>query len=161
MKEHLQKKHLIFFWLPVEDIKIPYIFYKIQNFQGPPWASIIASCLIKLLRTGPFCHISRLFWVFAFLVIFSVFQKKMVFGYSWSTLLWHRCYYPHRSRDTLSPVCGIFLLINWDLSYFRFCHNLIKVLSQFEFLSLVTIWVWSHFKVFGCHNLSLVTIWVF
>jgi hypothetical protein len=27
----------------------------------------------------------------------------------WSTLLWHRCYYPHRSRDALSPVCGIFL----------------------------------------------------
>ena len=23
---------------------------------------------------------------------------------------WRRCYYPHRSRDTLSPVCWIFLL---------------------------------------------------
>ena len=31
-----------------------------------------------------------------------------VFGYSWSTLLWYRCYYPHQSRDALSPVCGIF-----------------------------------------------------
>ena len=39
---------------------------------------------------------------------FSVFQKNLVFGYSWSTLLWYRCYYPHRSRDALSPVCGIF-----------------------------------------------------
>ena len=38
-------------------------------------------------------------------MIFSVFQKNRVFGYSWST---HRCYYPHRSRDALSPVCGIF-----------------------------------------------------
>ena len=28
----------------------------------------------------------------------------------WKTHLWHRCYYPHRSRDALSPVCGIFLL---------------------------------------------------
>ena len=28
----------------------------------------------------------------------------------WSTLLWHLCYYPHRSRDALSPVCRIFLL---------------------------------------------------
>ena len=28
----------------------------------------------------------------------------------WSTLLCHRCYYPHRSRDALSPVCGIFNL---------------------------------------------------
>ena len=30
----------------------------------------------------------------------------------WSTLLWHRCYYPHRSRDSLSPVCGIFY---WEI----------------------------------------------
>ena len=42
-------------------------------------------------------------------MIFSVFQKNRVFGYSWSTLLWYRCYYPHRSRDALSPVCGIFV----------------------------------------------------
>ena len=55
-----------------------------------------------------FWHISRPFWVFAFWVIFSVFQKNRVLGYSWSTLLWHRCYYPHRSRDALSPVCGNF-----------------------------------------------------
>ena len=41
-------------------------------------------------------------------MIFSVFQKIWVFGYSWSTLLWYRCYYPHRSRVALSPVCGIF-----------------------------------------------------
>ena len=41
-------------------------------------------------------------------MIFSVFQKNWVFGYSWSTLLWYRCYHPHRSRDALSPVCGIF-----------------------------------------------------
>ena len=47
------KKAPNFFWLPVKDIKISYIFYKIQNFQGHPWASIIATCLIKLLRTGP------------------------------------------------------------------------------------------------------------
>ena len=32
------------------------------------------------------------------------------FRYSWSTLLWHRCYDPHRSRDALSPVCGFFFL---------------------------------------------------
>ena len=29
----------------------------------------------------------------------------------WSTLLWHRCYYPHRSRDALSPVCGILFCV--------------------------------------------------
>ena len=57
-----------------------------------------------------FWHISRHFWVFAFWMIFSVLQKNGVFGYSWSTLLRYRCYYPHRSRDALSPVCGIFIL---------------------------------------------------
>ena len=37
----------------------------------------------------------------------------------WSTLLWHRCYYPHWSRDALPPVCGIFLfLCSWDLLVF-------------------------------------------
>ena len=41
-------------------------------------------------------------------MIFSVFQKNWVFGYSWSTLLWYRCYYPRWLRDALSPVCGIF-----------------------------------------------------
>ena len=30
---------------------------------------------------------------------------------SWSTLLWYRCYYPHRSRDALSPICGIFVVV--------------------------------------------------
>ena len=50
-------------------------------------------------------------------MIFSVFQKNRVFGYSWPTLLWYRCYYPHRSRDALSPVCGIFCYLfrtRWD-----------------------------------------------
>ena len=54
-----------------------------------------------------FWHIFRRFWVLAFLVIFSVFQKNWVLGHSWSTLLWYRCYYLHRLRDALSPVCGI------------------------------------------------------
>ena len=36
----------------------------------------------------------------------------MVFVYSWSTLLWYRCYYPHRSRDLMSPIWGIFFQQN-------------------------------------------------
>ena len=60
-----------------------------------------------------FLHISRLFWVFAFLIIFSVYEEKnKVVGYSWSTLLWYWCYYPHWSIDALSPVCGIFFLLS-------------------------------------------------
>ena len=49
---------------------------------------------------------------------FFSFSKKWIFGYSWSTLLWYRCYYPHRLRDALSPVCGIFFTsvhMRWEL----------------------------------------------
>ena len=42
-----------------------------------------------------------------FLWLILPYKTGWVLGYSWSTLLWHRCYYPHRSRDALSPVCGI------------------------------------------------------
>ena len=45
-------------------------------------------------------------------MIFFVGQKNCVLGYSWSTLLWYRCYYPHRSRDALSPLCGIFVVVD-------------------------------------------------
>ena len=72
--------------------------------------NIVETTLPDGRRAYPyFWHISRRFWVFAFWMIFSVFQNNRVLGYSWSTLLWHRCYYPHRSRDALSPVCGIFV----------------------------------------------------
>ena len=49
-----------------------------------------------------------MFLSFCVWMIFSLFKIFLVFGYSWSTLLWYRCYYPHWSRDSLSPVCGIF-----------------------------------------------------
>ena len=38
-------------------------------------------------------------------------QKKFVFSANFALLagfFWYRCYYQHRSRDALSPVCGIF-----------------------------------------------------
>ena len=54
----------------------------------------------------------KAFLIFVFWMIFSVFQKKWVLGYSLTTLLWYRCYYPHRSRDALFPVCGIFA-VKW------------------------------------------------
>ena len=39
--KHMQKSTSIF-WFPVKDIKIPDIFYKIQNFLTMSWASVIA-----------------------------------------------------------------------------------------------------------------------
>ena len=46
-------------------------------------------------------------------------QEMKIFGlpYVW-------CYYPHRSRDALSPICGIFFLliaVNFHLSVL-FCY---------------------------------------
>ena len=52
--------------------------------------------------------------VFEFLRFGSFFpfkKKTWVFGYSWSILPWYWCYYPHRSRGALSPVCGIFCVV--------------------------------------------------
>jgi hypothetical protein len=66
---------------------------------------------------------------------FFCFYFFFVFVYSWSTLLWHRCYYPHRSRDSMSLVCRIFLTLSTHrgvttfnrpkptLSGVRFCHH--------------------------------------
>ena len=51
-------------------------------------------------------------WTFLFGSGLKLSRKKKCFFLlilPWSTLLWHRCYYPHRSRDALSPVCGIFV----------------------------------------------------
>ena len=54
-------------------------------------------------------HISRRLWVFLFWIIFLFFFCFfLVFVYFWSTLLWYRCYYPHWSRDSMSPLCRIF-----------------------------------------------------
>ena len=56
-------------------------------------------------------------WTFVFENFLKSPRKKSLFLLilPWSTLLWHRCYYPHRSRDALSPVCGIFVnnIIPW------------------------------------------------
>ena len=55
-------KRSIIFFFQVEDIEISNTFYKIQNFLGTWWSSIITTCLIKLLRTGPFVKFSAKFW---------------------------------------------------------------------------------------------------
>ena len=61
----------------------------------------------------------------------------------WSTILWHWCYYPHRSRDALSPVCGIFFFAFLEsLGKFRNCHgallkNWIYIWQKFNVLCLV------------------------
>ena len=51
-KRIFTKKAPNLFWLLVEDIKVPYFFYKIQYFQGPRWASIIATCVISCIVGG-------------------------------------------------------------------------------------------------------------
>ena len=50
-------------------------------------------------------------WTFLFGNCLKSPRKKKFFLLlilPWSTLLWHRCYYPHWSRDALCPVCRIF-----------------------------------------------------
>ena len=112
--------------------------------------------------------------VFEFLRFYNFFRfskKSRLWGYSWSTLLWYRCYYPHRSRDAFSPVCGIFpykkMLQNvlhskldppWPLHYSKHpmilsCFNVLSVMSVNQlFINKCT-----NFYVIpchGCHNTS-------
>ena len=70
----------------------------------------------------------------------------------WSTLLWHRCNYPHRSRDSVSPVCGIFLSVFLIIKFyllpcfilplFPFCHIILilKNISHIFSFSHYTYW---------------------
>ena len=64
-------------------------------------------------------------------------QKKVFFLLilPWSTLLWHRCYNPHRSRDALSPVCGIFSF-NLYLSSKWICYELKPLKQCYLFVQL-------------------------
>ena len=39
---HMQKKHKLIFFIPVKDIQIPNIFFKIPKFITASWASVIA-----------------------------------------------------------------------------------------------------------------------
>ena len=78
---------------PLPEVGCP-IFLEIRN----PWGKVMER---SGLRYEHFC----------LKIVLNRRAKKSFFLLlilPWSTLLWHRCYYPHRSRDALSPVCGIF-----------------------------------------------------
>ena len=74
-------------------------------------------------------YISRRFWIFEFWIIFSVFQNIQVVGYSWSTRLWYCCYYPHQSRDALSPVCRFFY---FNFYFFSIINSFPKCFYTFQ-----------------------------
>ena len=44
-----------------------------------------------------------------------------IFRFSKKSCFWYRCYYPHRSRESLSPVCGIFNFCFLASTYFILC----------------------------------------
>ena len=101
-----------------------------------------------------------MFLSFCVLMIFSVFQKNWVLGYSWSTLLWHRCYYPHRSRDALSPLCGIFssyfVSILWDF--------IGLLMSQKNLLFVTYLFSKNHkilHAIFTLDQFLIITLWAF
>ena len=89
----LLRYHLTVFLPPLPEVGCPIFFRASESLgksNGKKWSQIgtflFANCLKSPRKKK-----------FFFLLILP-----------WSTLLWHRCYYPHRSRDALSPVCGIF-----------------------------------------------------
>ena len=102
-------------------------------------------------------------------MIFSVFQKIWVLEYSWSTLLWYRCYYPHRSRDALSPVCGMFCMYlkyiclnRGQANIISLYHHLFKThtyLKYFVFFYFFYFWQYFHNLAEPYWNASLYIPW--
>ena len=105
--------------------------------SGPSWSSSCDVCLRPPSFLSPFhvldfeayfaptsrSRMSTIFLVDGYIANFGIsldvfeffrfgfffrFQFFLVFVYPWSTLPCYRCYYPHRSRELVSPVCGIF-----------------------------------------------------
>ena len=85
------------------------------------WSKGVPLILAYLLIFLSFCVLDDFFrfskksgfWVF-------LVHGFWVFG-GGDTLLWHRCYYLHRLRYDLSPVCGIFfhrLVHSLDLTFY-------------------------------------------
>ena len=70
-------------------------------------------------------------------MIFSVVQKNRVWGYSWSILLWHRCNYPHQSRDAFfSRIFSNVHCFNSFKSFFMY------IIGDFWYLSVNTVKVY-------------------
>ena len=108
---HISRRFLVFaFWR---------IFSVFQNnrvlgysLSNKTWWNHASRLIRDLWSKGVSLILSyfQMFLSFCVFGNFFPFKKNVCFGYSWTTLLWHRCYYPHWSRDALSPVCRIFLI---------------------------------------------------
>ena len=113
-KSNGKKRCQVWTFLFGNGLKSPRNFFLFFFFADFALQNIVETMLPDGLETSVEGHIANFgisLDVFEFLCFgwfFFVFQNIWVFVYSWSTLLWYRCYYPHRSRDALSPVCGIF-----------------------------------------------------
>ena len=88
--------------------------------NGKKWSQIWNFLLIKGVKSlhkkncswANFATLSKIFLVLVFLTSFNslLFCKFCLT----SRIFWYWCYYPHRSKDALSPVCGIFLIFLAD-----------------------------------------------
>ena len=89
----------------------------INIFFGTYWE------LIELKTKGHFQLFSKKFWLkspLAAATATAAGRGKI----KCLTASWLQCYYPHRSRDSLSPVCGIFLNPNRFLLFLPVCFLL-------------------------------------
>ena len=98
-------------------------------------------------------------WTFLFRSGLKSPRKKKVFFLlilPWSTLLWHRCYYPHRSRDALSPVCGIFSSPNqvqrWRLNISGSVEHVGE--SLFLLMTISSLKLYYHVDQYGNPDMS-------
>ena len=68
----------------------------LEKSNGKKWSQIWKLLLVKGIKSPP-----QNSFIFIFFCEFCLTSR----------IFWYRCYYLHRSRDALSPVCGIFCFL--------------------------------------------------
>ena len=60
----------------------------------------------------------------------SPHKKSFIFNefFLTSRIFWYQCYYPHQSRDALSPICGIFFMNKLLFFFFKLYNSLCSTL---------------------------------
>ena len=78
-----------------------------------------------------------------FFLVKKILNKKIDPKIKFFFSLWQLWYYPHRSRDSVSPVCGIFSTLLNNLTFFRTCFGcFLYFLVLFNNFNSAN-WIWS------------------
>ena len=100
---------IVFFYRFVIPLFTPFKHLCAPTFQSPMSKLFRFTESLGKTNGKKWSHI----WILLLIKSVKSSQKKVKFSTNFALLagfFWYRCYYPHWSRDALSPGCGIFYL---------------------------------------------------